>query len=282
MEEHLSTVYSGIAYLLLFVIIFFIAKLINDFLVPYNVDEQLVIHDNPALAVSLSGYLLAVIIIYIGALLGPGEGLGLDMLNIGGYSFLGIIFLNFSRFINDKIILRKFSNTKEIIEDRNIGVGAVQFGSYIATGLIIAGSIHGEGGGFLTAIVFFLLGQLALIIFSEVYNFITPFDIHVELEKDNNAAGVAFGGTLVALGIILLSALSGVFEGWKSNLIYFGVDLIVGCVTLPIFRLFLDKVIIAKSDLNHEIKEDRNIGAAILEMTIAIGFASIIFFVLRD
>lgn len=282
MEEHLPSIYSGIAYLFLFIVIFFIAKLINDFLVPYNVDEQLVVHDNPALAVSFSGYLLAIIFIYIGALLGPSQGLALDILSIGGYSFLGIVLLNFSRFVNDKVILRKFSNVKEIIEDRNIGVGAVQFGSYIATGLIIAGSIHGEGGGYLTAFVFFLLGQLALIIFSGIYNLITPFDIHDELEKNNNAAGVAFGGTLVALGIIMLSALSGTFESWNINLMYFGIDLIVGCITLPIFRLFFDKVIIAQSDLNHEIKEDRNIGAAILEMTIAIGFASIIFFVLRD
>ena len=63
--------------------------------------------------------------------------------------------------VNDKIILHNFKNVKELVDDKNVGAGAVQAGSYIASGLIIAGSIHGEGGGLLTAIAFFVLGQVA-------------------------------------------------------------------------------------------------------------------------
>ena len=47
------------------------------------------------------------------------------------------------------------------------------------------------------------LGQLALIAFAWIYNRITPFDIHDEIEKDNEAAGVSFGGALTAVGIVI-------------------------------------------------------------------------------
>ena len=282
MEEFLPQFYSVTSFLILFVFIFFIGKLFNDFLTPYNIDEQLTKEDNHALAISISGYFLAIVIIFIGALIGPVKDLWTDVVTVGGYSILGLVLLNLSRFINDKLILRKFSNIKEIIEDRNAGVGAVQFGSYIASGLIIAGAIHGEGGGIVTAISFFFMGQIFIILFTWIYDFITPFDLHKELEEDNVAAGVAFGGTIIALGIILMSALSGKFIGWKINGGYFLLDGILGFILLPIFRIFFDKLIIPKSDLNHEIKNDRNLGAAFLEITIAIGFATILFFVLKD
>lgn len=278
MSELSSQLISGSSFLLLFVVVFFVSKFVNDFLVPYSIDEQLTTHDNPALAISLSGYLLATIIIYIGALLGPSEGLVKDLMNVAIYSGIGIVLLNVSRFINDKILLKRFSNTKEIVEDRNIGVGAVQFGSYVASGLIIAGSIYGEGGGIITSLVFFLLSQVVLLIFSKVYNLITPFDLYKELEEDNGAAGIAFGGTLVALGIILLASIAGAFVSWKDSLLSFGITATIGLIALPIFRIFFDKLILSKSDLNHEIANDRNIGAGLLEMTIAIGLSAILFF----
>ncbi len=281
MGELLPQVYSALSMFILFIIVFFIAKLINDFLTPYDIDEQLTSKDNFALSISLAGYFLAILIIYIGSLIGESKGLIEDVLSVGGYSLFGIALLNISRFINDKIILRTFSNVKEIIEDKNCGVGAVQAGSYIATGLIIAGSIHGEGGGPLTALAFFGLGQIFLLIFSLIYNLITPFNLHKELESDNAAAGVAFGGTLIALGILLLTALSGKFVGWKENLISFAIYGLIGFIVLPICRFLFDKILIPKSSLNHEIKDDRNIGAAVLEMVIAISFSCLIFFILK-
>ena len=90
-----------------------------------------------------------------------------------------------SRIINDKLLLYQFCNVKEIITDRNVGTGAVQCGTYIATALIIGGSIHGEGGGLISALVFFILGQGLLILFGLIYNKLTPFDLHEEIEKDS-------------------------------------------------------------------------------------------------
>jgi len=282
MESLLPQVYAIAGYLILFVVIFIIGKMVNELLTPYNIDEQLTDKDNFALSVSISGYFIAIIIIFVGALIGPSEGLAKDLLNVGVYSMLGIVLLNISRIINDKVILRKFCNVKEIIEDRNAGVGAVQLGSYIASGLMIAACISGQGGGMITAIVFFFLGQVSLLIMAGIYNKIVGYDIHVELEKDNVSAGLGFAGTLIAVGIILMSSLSGDFISWSVNLQYFAIDCAIGFTVLPIFRLFFDKIIIPKSDLNHEIKNDQNSGAGLLEAIITIGFAVVLFYVLKD
>lgn len=280
MENLPYEVAHGVSLILLFMFVLLLSKIANDFFTPYKIDEELSEKDNVALATSMAGYFLAIAIIYIGALLGPSQGILQDLVTVGGYACLGILLLNLSHEINDRFILHGFSNVKEIIEDRNVGTGAVQFGSYVASGLIVAGAIHGEGGGVLTIVVFFLLGQVGLILFTRLYNWITPFDLHQEIEQDNVAAGVAFGGTLVAVGIILMKGASGNFVSWEHNLSIFAMDAVLVFILLPTVRFFFDKVILPRTSLDYEIHHDQNLGAGLLEMTSAISFSVILLFVM--
>lgn len=267
----------GLLFMALSVVLFYISKVVKDYLTPYEINKQLR-ESNIAVSVSLSGYLLATIIVLLGAFLGPSGDLLDDIYAFVGYAVLGIVLLNISRVVNDKLLLRKFCNVKEIVEDRNAGAGAVEFGSYVASGLVVAGSIHGEGGGIHTAIAFFVLSQIVLILFSFLYNMLTPFNVHDEIEKDNVAAGVAFGGTLVAVGIILFGGSVGDFISWKYNLTNFAVSAGASFVLLPVIRIILDKVMLPRTDLNHAISRDRNIAVGLLEMTVVISFAIILYF----
>lgn len=276
-ELVLDQLITGAAFAALFVLIFLIAKVFNDLVTPYHVDEELCKRDNVALSTSLAGYLLGTTMVFMGALLGPSQGLLMDLVVVGAYSLLGVVLLNLSHLINDRLILNRFQNVKEIIEDQNCGTGAAQFGSYIASGAIVAASVHGQGGGWATALVFFALGQLVLIVFSKLYAALTPYDLHAEIEADNVAAGVAFGGTLAALGIILAGGAAGDFVSWEYNLSHFALSAVVGVILLPLVRVLLDKVLVRGSDLNHEIHRDRNLGAGILEMTVAVAFATVLF-----
>lgn len=287
MNNLVDSVIHGSCFIVLYLVIIVIAKFINDILTPYSVDNQLTNKDNNALAISISGYFIAITAIFLGGLFGPSKGLLEDLLIVSEYTAFGIVLLNISRVINDKLILYKFSNVKEIIKDRNAGTGAVQFGSYIASGLIIAGSIHGESGssvnivmGFLTTFAFFCAAQVSLILFTFIYNLVTPYDIHDEIEKDNVAAGVSLAGALIAIGIILMKGASGNFISWKYNFSKFGLDALLIFILLPIVRIFFDKLIIPKSDLSHEIKNDRNLGAAFLEASIMISFSIVLLSVL--
>jgi uncharacterized membrane protein YjfL (UPF0719 family) len=280
LELLIPKIVAPLSLLLLYLIVFWVSKWAANKFTPYDINKEISEKHNKAIAISLSGYFIAVTIIFVSVLVGPSHGIVQDLILVGGYSVVGIILLNVSRVINDKLILYKFKNKSELVDDQNEGTGAVVAGSFIASGLVVAGAVHGEGGGIVTAIAFFAVGQLALILFSKVYNLITPYDIHDEIEKDNVAAGIAFGGALIALGIILMNGASGNFISWGYNLSRFALISCGALIVLPIFRYIMDKCLIPHYDLNHEIHNDRNISAGILELVMVVCFASIVFFVI--
>ena len=279
-SDLLWTVVEPLSLLFLFFVLFVLGKWVDNLVTSYEVDLELTRRDNPALAISTGGYYLGIAIIFIGATLGPSYGLEMDLLLVSGYTTGGIGLLLLSRFINDKLILRGFSTQRELIEDRNPGTGVVLFGSYVASALIVAGSIHGQGGGPHTALAFYALGQVALVAFTWIYNFLTPYSLLDEIERDNFAAGIGFAGALIAIGIIIMRAVSGDFAGWVVNLQALGLNILIVFVYLVGLRVFFDKIVIPEDDLNFEIVRDQNVGAGLLEFTVSVGFAAVLFFVL--
>ncbi|GAB4414953.1 MAG: hypothetical protein OHK0039_23170 [Bacteroidia bacterium] len=282
------TLLINLGYLALYVALFFFAKWLKGRLSGYNLDEQLTEYDNPAVAVSVSGYFMAVTAIFAGAVMAPMGVTGVlpdtvwweDFLLVTAYTLGGILLLQVARVINNKLILYKFSVEKEIVKDQNPGTGVVEGAAYLASGLIIGGSISGEGGGPLVSLVFYLLGQLCLVLFAWIYVRIAPYSIHDEIERDNTAAGLGFAGALVSIGIIVMRAVSGGFGGWAHDLAELGLDVLVVFVYLIGVRLVFDKLILQRSDLQQEIAQDRNISAGLLEMVVAICFSVVLFFAL--
>lgn len=292
---------AGVGFVALGLFVLVLAKVAKDFMTPYKVDEQLTGKDNPALGLSMTGYYLGVVIVFLGVLQDSGEGqesyriaaYGADLLEVFLYSLGGIVLLNLSRVVVDKVILTRFSTHKEIIEDRNTGTGAVECANYVASGLIIAGALNGdimldspeylESGipwwlGAWTAGAFFILGEAGLFLFTWVYQRFTKYDIHDEIEKDNVAAGVALGGNMVAIAIILLKGLKGDFVGWPENVSTFAVYAVAGCILLFLVRWVADRVMLPGATFDEEIARDRNINAAWIESALVIGAACIIFF----
>lgn len=272
---------SSFSFIALYFFIFFLAKWINGLVSSFNLDEQLTEKDNVAAAISVGGYFIGITIIFAGALSGPSAGtLGVDIAVVTGYTIGGIALLIISRIINQKLILYKFSTVKEIIEDQNPGTGVVEAGSYVASALIIAGSIHGEGGGPLITLVFYAIGQACLVLFGLLYAKITPYSLHDEIEQDNVAAGLGFAGGLVAIGIILMRAVSGDFVSWSADLTAVAIDVVIVFIYIIGVRFIFDKFILRNSDLMTEISKDKNIGAGLLEMLVAICFAVALFFLM--
>jgi len=264
----IDNILTAVILIILFYIIFFIGKVINDLLHRnYNLTEELVEKDNPAIALATAGYYLGLILCIGGALAGPSHGILEDIIDLFVYGLLGIILLNLSWFICDKLILYKFKTADELIRDQNQGTGAVSFAASIASGLVIFGSISGEGGNIWTAVAFWTMGQILLILAGLIYNFITPYDIHKEIENDNVAAGVSFAGALIAMGIIVGLAAEGDFDSWSEDFSKFVYISISGLVILPFIRLLTDKVLLPGVRLSDEIAEQEkpNLGAAYIE-----------------
>ncbi|MEE9169011.1 MAG: DUF350 domain-containing protein [bacterium] len=264
----IDEVVTALIYIVSVFFLFFIGKFVYDKLNRrFVLREELLQKDNFAVALAVVGYYLGLVIAIGGILIGPSTYWVDDLVDILFYGVIAIVLLNLSAFINDKVILYKFDNVKEIVEDQNAGTGIIQAANHIAVGMIIYGAISGEGGDLITAAAFWILGQAVLIIASLLYNLITPFDVHDEIEKDNVAVGVAFAGMLIALGNVIRIGLAGDFISWQVNLSQFAGFVVFGLILLPVLRLVTDKVLLPGESLTKELvhQEKPNVGAGAIE-----------------
>lgn len=269
----LDTILALICYLAASFILFAVGKFVYGlFHRDINVGAELVERDNLAFAISHTGYLSGLVIAIGGALSGPSVEIIMDLYDILVYGLLSILLLNFSIMLCDKIILRKFSTRKEIIDDRNAGTGIVEAAISVGTGLIIFAAVSGEGGSIITALGYWLIGQVVLILVSIIYNLITPYDIHEHIEKDNVAVGVGFAGAILAISNIIRSALMGDFYSWTDTFSELWLILIIGLLSLPVVRFLTDKILLPGRKLTDEMvnQEHPNVGAALI-----VGFAYI-------
>ena len=279
----------GLVYVGMSLALLVMAKLVHDLLTPYKISQQLTTKDNVALALSISGYYLGVIIVFLGAVFQPdagpvGDNLGFtsdywqEVLNVLIYSAVGIVILNVARIVVDRVVLYQFSTEKEIIEDRNAGTGAVEFGVYVAVSLVIAGSISGEGGGPEHSLVFLALGLATLVLYTLFYELTTPYKIHDEIERNNASVGVALGGNLIAIGIISLKAIAGDFVGWSEALAGFITFALLGFILLLVVRRLTDFVLFPKVKVSNELAVDQNLGVGLIMAAVVISVSAILFF----
>ena len=269
---------TGFLYLAVVLVLLAVGKWVYDALHRrFVLRTELIEKDNLAVALAVAGYYLGLVIVLGGVVSGPASFSVLDdVIGLVIFGLLGIVLLNLSAWINDKVVFSKFDNEKEIVEDRNAGMGAVEGGNYVAVGLITAGAMSGEGG-LLPGLVFWVSGLVALVIAGLLYDKITSYDLHDQIEKDNVAVGVAFAGVMVGFGNIIRLAGEGDFVSWNESLTEFGYYTVVGLILLPLIRIFADNVLLPGASLSDELVKDRpNLGAGFIEAVTYLGASMLI------
>ena len=291
--DTLQTFPRGLVFVGLGIIILVLAKLARDVVTKYRIDEEVTQKNNVAVALRLSGYLVGVILVFLGALHQPltlisVDGFGFDraygeeVLRVFLYSLAGIVALNLVRLLMDRLILYKFSIEREVVEEQNLGTGAAEFGMYVATGLMIAGALSGESSRTetaqaLTALAFFGMGLALLVLFALSYQVTTPFDIHSEIEGKNTAVGIAFGGNLIAIGLVTFKALFGDFVGWGESIAAFLTFGVIGFALLYVLRILIDLLLLPTVRISNALAVGRNVGVAFVESAVVISAAMILF-----
>ena len=273
----------GLLTLVVVLVAVWIGKLVRDLLTRYKINEELTDKNNTAVGVALMGYYVGLAIAIAGVLVGSGgESLGFDLLTVAIYSVIAIILLNISALVNDKLILYKFDNQKELVEDRNSGTGTTMAGSYLATGLIVNAAVSGEVSGkrwegLVACLVFFALGQIVLMLAGLWYQLITKYDVHKVIGEDNNAAaGIGFGAFLFAIGYVVRAAMTGQSESWGIDLVSFALYVVIALILLTIGRLITDKVFLPKAKISDEIGSQGNVAAAAIAAAIYVTIAVLI------
>jgi uncharacterized membrane protein YjfL (UPF0719 family) len=264
------------------IVILWVGKVVFDITTKYEFDEQLCEKDNPALGVTLAGYLIGIGLALKGAFAGVvsnpdvlvetaadgtvTEFTSSPLVEIGINGVLVIILMRLSIWVSDKCILHKFKVEKEIIDDQNSGTGFVVAGSCVATGLMLCGVLSGTSASYTEMIrdiaIYWGVGQLLLIIGAKLYTIATRYDVHKTIEDDDNvSAGICFGAYLVAQGIIAYSSLSGASGALANEITVTAVAGLTGMILLVCSSIIVDKIFLPKADLAKEIQVDKNIAA---------------------
>lgn len=278
--EHINfnELLNSAIYFVASLILIFIGRVVYKLFHPkLNTRYELLEKDNLAFSFSYVGYFVGLLLAIGSALLGEHVSLEADLLAIAIYGLGAIFLLNISTIINEYVIFNKFKVSKEILEDQNSGTGIIEAANYIATGLIILGASKGADEN-LMIVVYWAIAQVALILSSFVYNIITPYNIHTEIEKDNIAVGLGYAGSLVGIAIVLSYAVSFSYDSLSETFVTTGILLLIALITLPVTRLITDKVILPGYDLKVELVEQSkpNIGAGLIEAMAYISSALLI------
>ena len=277
MPEILSGYLQSLIFVPIAFIFAYIAKIVYDMMNrgSYDANEEIVEKSNLALGFRRAGLYLAVPLGMFGSLSGTATDLMSDILNTALEGAVIVVLLIIAKWSIDLLMLSGINNTEEI-KKGNVAVGVFEFFAYVATGLILLFSFAGEGGGLLNAVVFFVLGQLALVVLGRIYELVTPFDERKEIQAGNVSAAILIGGTLLSLSILLGFSIGGDFVSWAEDLSSFALSAGLGIITLVVLQKVIDIFFLPKTDLATEIERDKNTAGAVLTIAPQLAFALLI------
>lgn len=280
----MNQILVSLIYIILSCSILIFAKWLYTKALKYNMYDEIK-KGNVTAVIPYCGFLLGNVAILVGAYVGDSTMLlRYDLIYYFVYAILGILLMLFSGFVVEKTILHQFDNKDEIVRDRNIGTAAVYFGMYVASGLIISACVtgdtlatYGRWYGLISSIVYYVLGMIFLMVFAKIYDKLTPYSLLDEIEQDNVAVGVAFGGNIIAIGLILMRATIGDFGTWQHGLLLYFIDLTAIVLLLPSVAFVLDRMVVKAINIKKEIKNN-NIACGLAEAFVIVGFAILIFY----
>lgn len=237
---------------------------------------------NSAYGVALGAYLFAAGLALAGTFFGSRETkpfVAAGILLVNGA--MTIVLLRVSIAINDRFILSSFSIAKEIAQDRNLGVGFCVAGSMVACGLILNGAMTGFSDDFAHGIrdvlVFWVLGQVVLVVVSAAYSRSMKYDVRRLIGYDDNVAvGVGFGGFLAGMGIIVRSSLklADTREGHLLQAIVESVVLAaIGALLLLLVNTLILRLLFPKTSYESEVEMKRNVAVSVIAAAVTLAVA---------
>jgi uncharacterized membrane protein YjfL (UPF0719 family) len=275
MEEWNSPYVHGFAVLAVVLLLLLFARLIYAFLYRVDLSEALTTQDNPAASIAFGGFTVSFAASLSSVASFRSGQLLLDVQTIFLYGFLALALVVFCDRAHSMLLHPGIGGKKEIYEDRNVGVAIAKAGALVGSGLTLAGSLNGDGGGILAVLVFFILGQLALSLVGWIHRKTCGYGFFESMAQGNAAAGLSYAGTLIASGIILFNATSGNFTDWKHDLINFFIQAGLGLILVPVLRWIFDMIWMPGAIMSQEIARDKNWGVVLLEFFLLVTLSAL-------
>ena len=277
MENQYQFIWQSGLFLLLCLVLFFVAKvtfkLVNS---KININQELIDNDNIAFYISYLAYFLAFVLIIGGVMKSEGTG---DFWNelklVGLYGLIGIVALNLSAIIKDKVFHSKISTWHEIVAKQKVSIGILKGANFVSAGVIISGIMLTEVNKPIEALVFLAFALVVASLGFIYYNLIMPFNVRQQIYDGNIAVSLSTAGVQVAFAILIYSGFQITHTDWQDSLMNIGIDVIGGIIILPVIRLIVDKVFLPNRKITDELinQDVPNLGLGLFEATAYIGGA---------
>ncbi|MGA7937689.1 MAG: DUF350 domain-containing protein [Kovacikia sp.] len=229
---------------------------------------ELFVRDNPAVAIALVGYYLGLVIALAGVLDKIGKTWQEQLFNLISYGAGVIVLMLVGAWVGDRFILRRCDTAREIREEQNVGAASVEAGVHIANGLILSAALAGQSGGWLVGLACWVIGMAVLVLVSAIYPRIANYNVFGEICRRNNpAAGVALAGLLIATGNVIRVAFAPEFQNWPQSFAQYMLGLGICLLALAAIRWIADLVLVPGAKISDEIVNQSvpNLGAGLIE-----------------
>lgn len=220
--------------------------------------------DNTPVAVEMASFVLAMVIGLLGSLVVQGTEWYEQALDLVGTGLLVLLVLLANDQVTSRLILRGIDCNRAVADDHNLAVAIVRGASNIASAFVIKAAL-GHPSVLWERVIWLAIGQAVLVLMSLGYQLLTPYDDLAEVRKKNVAAALPMAGILLAVGLVVSSALAGQGEGWGADLASLGIDIGISAVLVFVLRWAGDKLLLPGSTFHEEIARDQNPGAGFIE-----------------
>ena len=237
--------------------------------------------DKQAVAVCHTGDVLAVFL--VGAAVAKnclhGGSLAKDVVWCAAFAALGLFLLEMTGLLGVRVLLKQ--RLRASIKRGNMAAATAAAAHFVATGLITSRAMAGSDlKGVGLSLTFFVLAIVTHQIVVGLFRLLTTYDDSEQIEGENLAAAISYGGISLAVAIIVSRALEGGdFPGWALAMSGFGMLSATALGLLPIRQIVVQWLVLGGRPsfrggaLDDAIGRDRNAGVAAVEAASYIGAA---------
>jgi uncharacterized membrane protein YjfL (UPF0719 family) len=237
--------------------------------------------DNRAFALREVGDVLAVFL--LGAAVTKncvhGEDIILDIQWATAFGLLGLGLIEGAGILGLRLLMQK--RLTGALEKGNIAAGTAAAAHYVAVGFLTSRAMAGSDyRGLALSLAFFAIGVLTHQMMVALFRFLTTYDDTEQIEGENLAAALSYGGVSIAVAIVVGRAIEGGdFVDWTTAITGFAMVAVTALAIVPVRQIVVQGVLLGGrptlrgGELDEAIGRDRNIGAAALEATTYLGAA---------
>jgi uncharacterized membrane protein YjfL (UPF0719 family) len=251
-------------------VILLVAKVARDQLLKrrgYLVNDRVVRERSLGAAISQAGYLVGILLGFLGAVSFAAQAASfLSMVaHVALFGLLAIVLQLVADRISDSLIFRGLG-VADSVEDLNVSHALGKAAVSIATGLVLRGSMVDPSAGLVACTIWFVVGQILMVLAVLFYCRLTPYDDLAEIKRNNLAASFPIVGILIAMGFVIEAAVASKGAGALApTALHVGKFLGVSLVLVYVFRVVASYVLLPKVKLSTAIVDQRSVAAGLQE-----------------